>query len=482
MRGLLFTCLGFGVALACWPAYSAAETDADRIDHLVRQLGSEKFEQRETASKALAPAVRLGWIHAPSALASAVGEGSRRQVARSWWETGLALAIGAAGGLLPPGTFGAIPYAPYPFDLNKAKQFMQASGLPTPVKLSLIYGGNGSDSSNPGALTAQIYQQTLNSVGFDVSLQNIPGNDSVNVVFQQAGAPLLAARAAALREWYESGEYAAVLQGRDERRREIAREQKPVGVLRMTHADVTEAVDNSLVVENTISGNQVVQQRRQDVIQLGDQLLVDVEVLAVTVPPAAVEADERHPRFDQPPGHQRLLAEQRRAVAVAHRLRLAGDVEEAVAGHETAHPGVGVVVAGQRGVALPAAAEAARQQVAQLAARRVVGVGQRLVHLLGVQADRFAGRGHVVRGRCVLADGERGQRAPGQAQHHQGRLDQLQLAGSGGGPRQPDPSPPLPPTRSGPRRRRLPPRRVARSRGRHRQPAMSAPVVGTDAS
>ena len=97
----------------------------------------------------------------------------------------------AAGGLLPPGTFGAIPYAPYPFDLTKAKQYLQASGVPTPVKLSLIFGGNGSDSSNPGALTAQIYQQTLNSVGFDVSLQNTPGNDQFNVMFQQGGAHLL---------------------------------------------------------------------------------------------------------------------------------------------------------------------------------------------------------------------------------------------------------------------------------------------------
>lgn len=97
----------------------------------------------------------------------------------------------AAGGILPPGTFGAVPYNPYPFDLAKAKQLLQASGVPTPVKLNLIYGGSGTGQSNPGALTAQIYQDTLNSVGFDVSLQNIPGNDSFNVMFQQGGAHLL---------------------------------------------------------------------------------------------------------------------------------------------------------------------------------------------------------------------------------------------------------------------------------------------------
>ena len=69
--------------------------------------------------------------------------------------------------------------------------------------------------------------------------------------------------------------------------------------------------------------------------------------------------------------------------------------------------------------------------------------------------------------------------AAGQAHGDQGGLDQPQLAGHRRGARTPDP--PAPPRRDLPRRRVLPPRRVASCRGRHRQPAMSAPVVGTDA-
>ena len=67
---------------------------------------------------------------------------------------------------------------------------------------------------------------------------------------------------------------------------------------------------------------QVVEQRRHDVIQLGDQLLMRLEVLAVAVPPGPADADERHARLDQPAGDQRLLAELRRAVGVADLLRL----------------------------------------------------------------------------------------------------------------------------------------------------------------
>ena len=84
---------------------------------------------------------------------------------------------------------------------------------------------------------------------------------------------------------------------------------------------------------------EVVEQRRHDVIELGDHLLVRFEVLAVAVPPGPADADERHARLDQPPRRQALLAEQRRAVAVADALRLAGDVEEALVGHDAATRG-----------------------------------------------------------------------------------------------------------------------------------------------
>ena len=51
---LPFACLGFAIALACWPPCPAADTEAaEKIDHLVRQLGSATFAEREAAAKAL---------------------------------------------------------------------------------------------------------------------------------------------------------------------------------------------------------------------------------------------------------------------------------------------------------------------------------------------------------------------------------------------------------------------------------------------
>jgi formylglycine-generating enzyme len=53
MRPLRFACLAFAVTVAAWSACLAAETEAERIDRLIRQLGSESFAQREEAGKAL---------------------------------------------------------------------------------------------------------------------------------------------------------------------------------------------------------------------------------------------------------------------------------------------------------------------------------------------------------------------------------------------------------------------------------------------
>jgi formylglycine-generating enzyme len=53
MRPLRFACLAFAVAVAAWSACLAAETETERIDRLIRQLGSENFEEREAAGKAL---------------------------------------------------------------------------------------------------------------------------------------------------------------------------------------------------------------------------------------------------------------------------------------------------------------------------------------------------------------------------------------------------------------------------------------------
>jgi peptide/nickel transport system substrate-binding protein len=95
----------------------------------------------------------------------------------------------AKGGLLPPGTYGAIDHNPYPFDLNKAKQYLQQSGVSGPVKLKLTYGGTG--SSTPSATTAQLYQSTLQAAGFQVELENTPGNSQFDVMFDQGNSHLL---------------------------------------------------------------------------------------------------------------------------------------------------------------------------------------------------------------------------------------------------------------------------------------------------
>jgi peptide/nickel transport system substrate-binding protein len=92
------------------------------------------------------------------------------------------------GGMLPPGTYGAIEHNPYPFDLTKARQYVQESGLPTPLRVKLIYGGTG--SSNPSALTAQIYQASLNSIGFNVELSNEVGGAQFDEMFDKGNAHL----------------------------------------------------------------------------------------------------------------------------------------------------------------------------------------------------------------------------------------------------------------------------------------------------
>jgi peptide/nickel transport system substrate-binding protein len=94
----------------------------------------------------------------------------------------------AKTGLLPAGTYGAIEYDPYPYDVNKAKRYLQESGLPQPVKLKLIYGGSGTTTLT--ARTAQLYQAMLNAVGFSVDIENTPGNSQFEVMFDRGDAHL----------------------------------------------------------------------------------------------------------------------------------------------------------------------------------------------------------------------------------------------------------------------------------------------------
>ena len=93
--------------------------------------------------------------------------------------------------------------------------------------------------------------------------------------------------------------------------------------------------DDQRVLEQP-AGSQVVEQGRHHVVELGDQLLVGLEILAVAVPPGTGHADKRDPGLDQPAGCQDLFAELGRPVTVANLLRLARDVKERLAGHQAA--------------------------------------------------------------------------------------------------------------------------------------------------
>jgi formylglycine-generating enzyme len=53
MRQRMFARLVVGVAVAAWSACLVAETESERIDRLIRQLGSDSFVEREEAGKAL---------------------------------------------------------------------------------------------------------------------------------------------------------------------------------------------------------------------------------------------------------------------------------------------------------------------------------------------------------------------------------------------------------------------------------------------
>ena len=61
----------------------------------------------------------------------------------------------------------------YSYDPAKAKQLLQQSGLPLPIKITMaIPGGNIASMADQGA----IIQQNLDAVGFNVSIAPIPGN------------------------------------------------------------------------------------------------------------------------------------------------------------------------------------------------------------------------------------------------------------------------------------------------------------------
>jgi ABC-type transport system substrate-binding protein len=72
---------------------------------------------------------------------------------------------------LPRGTFGYYEYDPYPFDQNKAKELVAASGVRTPIRIT--YALTGTPPSAAGVQTASLFKEMLDAVGFDVAIQNV---------------------------------------------------------------------------------------------------------------------------------------------------------------------------------------------------------------------------------------------------------------------------------------------------------------------
>lgn len=76
-------------------------------------------------------------------------------------------------GLMAPGIYGALDYAPYSFDLDEAKKFLDASGVATPVKMTYVYSGSGTAET---LLAAQIYQESLRPIGIEIEIENAPSS------------------------------------------------------------------------------------------------------------------------------------------------------------------------------------------------------------------------------------------------------------------------------------------------------------------
>jgi glutathione transport system substrate-binding protein len=74
-------------------------------------------------------------------------------------------------GLMAPDIYGSLDYAPYSFDLAEAKKYLDASGVETPVKMTYVYSGSGTAET---LLAAQIYQETLRTIGIEIEIENAP--------------------------------------------------------------------------------------------------------------------------------------------------------------------------------------------------------------------------------------------------------------------------------------------------------------------
>ena len=109
---------------------------------------------------------------------------------------------------------------------------------------------------------------------------------------------------------------------------------------KLPHADQERLVEEAALL-------QIIHQRGEAEIKLGELLVEPLEDLRVMVPAAVIDGGKAHARLDKPPGQQTTLAERVPAVAVADRVGLVLD-GEGLAGprgkHHRCRPGPVFVV------------------------------------------------------------------------------------------------------------------------------------------
>ncbi len=87
---------------------------------------------------------------------------------------------GIAKNLLPTDTYGWLDYEPYTYNPGEARKLVEAAGG-GPVPVSYVFGG--SPPSPTVQLVASLYKEMLDAVGFDVSLENVPGGTPFEPLF-----------------------------------------------------------------------------------------------------------------------------------------------------------------------------------------------------------------------------------------------------------------------------------------------------------
>ena len=81
-----------------------------------------------------------------------------------------------AKSMLPSDTFGYDAYDPYPYNVEKAKQFLKDSGVASPA-ITLAYGGDSANATTQ--LIVAAYKEMLDAAGFKTVVENVPGPSGI---------------------------------------------------------------------------------------------------------------------------------------------------------------------------------------------------------------------------------------------------------------------------------------------------------------